>query len=178
MNKELPWSLLLPAMVGTACCILAPIWGVGVWVAFLPGILLPLFVTCSVVRLMILAHVSCTWPNTLGKVVLSSMRKRVKFRNTPDSPAIYFEPIVHYQYKVGKETYIGNCVSFGSTRTISKQGRYKQGSSVSVFYNPKKPSIAVLQPGNPARLLPGLLLLLLLATSSTVAVILLYKLDI
>jgi hypothetical protein len=105
------------------------------------------------------------------------MRRRIKFRNTPDSAATYREPVVSYEYKVNGNNYSGDCVSFGSAPTASQQNQYKQGSSVSIFYKPNKPSVSVLEPGNPARLLPGLMVLLALAISFTMAVVMLYKLE-
>jgi hypothetical protein len=62
--------------------------------------------------------------------------------------------VVRYRYEVGGERYEGSCIKWSAvvefrkySRARAMLDRYRSGSPVAVHYDPKRPSIAVLQPG-------------------------------
>ena len=93
------------------------------------------------------------WPETTGKVIASRVRSR---RNEPDDPDYNFsdtevtnEPFVEYEYKVGDREYRCSRVTIGE-RTSGEEleailARYPAGTPVTVYYDPARPTRAVLE---------------------------------
>jgi hypothetical protein len=58
--------------------------------------------------------------------------------------------VIEYRYTVEGRTYRGGLLSFGKGLFESESttlARYPQGAQVDVFYDPKDPALAVLDPG-------------------------------
>ena len=93
------------------------------------------------------------WPETTGKVIASRVRSR---RNEPDDPDYNFsdtevtnEPFVEYEYRVGDREYRCSRVTIGE-KTSGEEleailARYPVGTPVTVYYDPAKPTRAVLE---------------------------------
>lgn len=84
------------------------------------------------------------WPSTDGVIRSAKIFQSMDWHN-------YYAAIL-YDYKVAGFSYSSSRVTFGdfwyaSGRAASVFGRYPQGKSVTVFYNPSDPQIAVLETG-------------------------------
>lgn len=92
-----------------------------------------------------------SWPSTLGTVTLSTIEMR---RNNDGGSTPY--PVVHYDYRVMSQPYQGNRVmpglAVGGSGARKVVERYPAGAQVTVYYNPDKPSEALLE-----RSMPGYL---------------------
>ena len=102
------------------------------------------------------ASASSGWPSTSGTVI-SCQAKKVhgkrtgRARKKGRSGSRYYVDI-QYQYSVDGTKYVGDKVSLGTVkRTLSqakqKAAGYPVGTQVDVFYDPAKPSVAILEPG-------------------------------
>ncbi len=98
------------------------------------------------------AAASADWPTTQG-VIVSSEVERVR-RNDPDRGwTTTFHARISYGYSVGGEPYTGDRVGIGdygsntNHRARSVVRRYPVGSHVTVYYDPDRPRIALLEPG-------------------------------
>jgi hypothetical protein len=92
-------------------------------------------------RLRIKARASQSWPQVMGKVANAALMK--------DGDGMDVEAAVEYDYSVNGVSYKGKRLRFGGwyRRPAFIQAdleRYRPGSEVVVFYNPSKPSDAVL----------------------------------
>jgi hypothetical protein len=89
---------------------------------------------------------STNWPKVEGKILASSVE-------LVDSEYASYAPKIEYQYAVDGQTYRSDKLrcSFWSSTFKSRARRiaeaYRPGDAVTVFYDPAKPSRAVLQPG-------------------------------
>ncbi len=101
------------------------------------------------------ARRSQTWPTTLGWVVRSHVQ-----RVATDTGYAYYADIA-YEYTVGAQRFVGQRVRFSETgygpgaqreRAMLTVQRYPVGQPLPVFYDPRRPSAAVLE----RRLSPGL----------------------
>ena len=81
---------------------------------------------------------SLEWPQTTGVIRASSIRFKGQSA-----------PIVTYEYKVGGIWYSSKRTSFGTSfGTSSKRNiSYRVGCNYPVYYNPDKPKMSVLEPG-------------------------------
>lgn len=90
------------------------------------------------------------WPTTLGTVQNSILETR----HSSESGSVDY-PMVRYSYQVAGQTYQGNRIAPGMEVGGSGAGkvvaRYPAGAQVMVFYNPQKPSEAVLETKAPAQ---------------------------
>jgi hypothetical protein len=80
------------------------------------------------------------WPRVNGQVIESRV---------DDAHLEMTKPVLRYRYQVGNQSYVGFRVAFsgyGVSRSAMDQliKPYPQGSAVSVYYNPRDPSSAVL----------------------------------
>lgn len=94
------------------------------------------------------------WPQAEGQVLTSSTTREFHVLWS-GKPHYDYYPKVRYWYVVNGTMYVSDQVSFGATIS-SASGRYSaerilkqypQGRRVAVFYRPKKPELAVLEPG-------------------------------
>ncbi len=88
------------------------------------------------------------WRRTEGRVVMAEMRRGK--HKTPDGCLLY-DPVLRYSYTVGGQTFEGSrfthqAVSNAAGRTTQFITRLTQGSEVPVYYHPRNPAEAVVQP--------------------------------
>lgn len=91
---------------------------------------------------------SPSWPTTRGTVVVSSVDREWNAREGEH----YYDLHIWYTYVVGGREYRGTAVTFGRHRAgpdymYRIKAKYPIGSSVSVYYDSRDPSRAVLEPG-------------------------------
>lgn len=88
------------------------------------------------------------WRRTEGRVVKAEMRRGKE--KTPDGCLLY-DPVLRYSYTVGGQTFEGSrfthqAVGNAAGRTTQYIARLAQGSEVPVYYHPRNPAEAVVQP--------------------------------
>jgi hypothetical protein len=95
---------------------------------------------------------SRNWPTTEGKVVHSGVQAHQSMDDEGDISTTYGASI-EYAFNVSGQEIQGTRRSFTDMRTNSVRraeqilARYPQGSSVTVYHHPDKPSLSVLEPG-------------------------------
>lgn len=99
-----------------------------------------------------------TWPSTMGTVINSFLEQRSSSEGgTTDYP------VVQYSYQVAGQTYQSSKrapgMEVGGTGARGVVARYPVGAQVMVFYDPQKPSDAVLERKAPAQWLMWFLLI-------------------
>lgn len=97
---------------------------------------------------------STNWPNVMGTITQSDIEKslvRVKFQGMKES----YKARVKYSYSVESRTYFGDKVALytanASTDPALANGlvaKYPVGKSVQIYYDPREPSVAVLETGS------------------------------
>ncbi len=94
---------------------------------------------------------SAHWPIAEGSVVAASMRV------IADTQQSRFRPLVEYAYRVGGRDYRCSRIQWGGLVDLPSRsaaakvvGHYQAGKSIKVYYNPRQPAVAVLQPGHAA----------------------------
>jgi hypothetical protein len=97
------------------------------------------------------AEESQAWPNTTGSITLSEV-KRIVNRDDDGNESYAFIPSVEFSYSVAGQSYSGKRLAFGGSiaqkdPAAVQKGleRYPVGAQVTVYYNPEKPSEAVLE---------------------------------
>ncbi|TET30890.1 MAG: DUF3592 domain-containing protein [Anaerolineales bacterium] len=95
---------------------------------------------------------SRNWPIAEGKVVHSGVQAHQSMDDEGDISTTYGASI-EYAFNVSGQEIQGTRRSFTDMRTNSVRraeqilARYPQGSSVTVYHHPDKPSLSVLEPG-------------------------------
>lgn len=89
------------------------------------------------------------WPHVQGMILTSTVTRRP----TGVTGADVYAPVVTYTYEVSGRRFEGSKIAFyiggGGLRWANEiSDRYPKGSTVKVFYDPRDPSRAVLQPGH------------------------------
>lgn len=121
----------------------------------------PLLIVVAVVVKLWEIRAAGRWPTTTGKVVASRVQSK---RNRPDDDAYGFgdtevsnQPFVEYEYTVAGKKYRCSRVSIAEkiagTEREAVLARYPVGATVTVFYNPKNPSQALLERTLPFRIM-------------------------
>ena len=99
-----------------------------------------------------------TWPSTMGTVTNSYLEQR---SDSEGGTTNY--PVVHYSYQVAGQAYQSSKrapgMEVGGTGARGVIARYPVGAQVMVFYDPQKPSDAVLERKAPAQWLMWFLLI-------------------
>jgi hypothetical protein len=99
------------------------------------------------------------WPSTMGTVVASYLERRSSSEGGSTS-----YPVVQYSYQVGGQMYQGHKIApgmeVGGTGAGRVVARYPAGAQVMVFYDPQKPSEAVLERKAPAQWVMWLILVI------------------
>lgn len=123
----------------------------GVWLVYGFLALFPALIIFAAVYKYIEVMEAARWPKTQGRVVVSTSEVRAVKSNDPntdDTEPRTFAKIV-YEFTVAGRKYRGSRVSIGEdpgnfevAETIAK---YPRGKDVIVYYNPRKPSQAVLE---------------------------------
>lgn len=125
----------------------------GTWTAYICGGLIALFFGGFGLFLIIhaqrskqKAQQSQSWPVAKGIITQTDIRTQ------EDDETVRYVPVVHYTYEVaglvyeGKRVAFGSDVEFGSRQKAAEYlAAYPLDTEVSVYYNPEKPSEAVLQ---------------------------------
>lgn len=105
---------------------------------FLGGLLIGLWLGAS----------SRRWPTTEGEVLDS----RAEVDPTSDPGDLSYRPKVRYRYRVNDREYVSENLTYKGYSTAQEvveamAGRYPTGSQVQVYYHPRHPNRAVLEPG-------------------------------
>jgi len=97
------------------------------------------------------ARESRQWPATRGRVT----RSELTIETGLDSKT--YQARVQYEYAVLDETYSGKHISESVRRTVMQRviEQYAPGTAVEVYYDPKQPGTATLEPSSPALLGPA-----------------------
>lgn len=113
------------------------------------------------------------WPRVTGTVVTASV-SAPKAAGGGEGATATVE--VRYRYRVGDTDYEGKRIRFGSPARMAAMAadaiaaRYPPGATIDVFYNPKTPSQAVLEPGNSSNVTALVAFLVVFAVISAVLV--------
>lgn len=98
-----------------------------------------------------LAQVSQRWPQAQGQIVRAEVEMSVSHDSDGRSIQRYY-PMVEYAYTMGGQTYTSRRIAFGATNTYGRVAeaarelaRYPLGQSVPVYYDPARPTEAVLE---------------------------------
>jgi len=115
------------------------------------------------------AGASQHWPSAPGRITVSDVRQS---SSTDDDGHISYSyyPRVEYEYSAAGQTYTSKQVAFGGVKGYGSPdkaradlGKYPVGQPVTAFYNPEKPSEAVLEriagPGAKTAKIIGIILL-------------------
>jgi len=99
------------------------------------------------------AEESAYWPIAEGNVIAASMKV------IGGSDQSRFRPLVEYAYRVGDRDYRSDRIQWGALTDLPSRsaaakvvGHYQTGKSVKVYYDPRQPRVAVLQPGHAAKI--------------------------
>ncbi len=115
------------------------------------------------------------WRRTQGRVVTAEMRRG---KTKSSDGCLLYDPVLRYSYTVGEHTFEGSrfthqAVRNAAGRTTQFIARLTQGSEVPVYYHPRNPAEAVVQPlswqGSAMAALTCALLLVMLAAILWVA---------
>lgn len=106
-----------------------------------------------------LASASMQWPTVAGIVTASGVIEEAIEEKSNDDKSVARKMIYRYQidlryaYQVGKRDYVGTAANWGATaiygvRELAEKaaGHYRPGQPVTVYYDPKRPGTAVLEP--------------------------------
>ena len=94
---------------------------------------------------------SRNWPIVEGSVIETSLKV------VQDSQQQRFRPLVEYAYRVGDRDYRCSRIQWGGLVDLPSRaaaakvvGHYQTGKPIKVYYDPRQPAVAVLQPGHAA----------------------------
>lgn len=91
---------------------------------------------------------AANWPFTMGTVTLST----IEMRSSSEGGSTAY-PVVHYSYQAVGQSYQGRKVmpgpNVGGSGAHKVVARYPTGAQVMVYYNPEKPSEALLERNMP-----------------------------
>jgi hypothetical protein len=120
-----------------------------------------------------LAKQSKDWPSTTGIIISTGVSEVLK---ASDHYETELKPQICYAYKVGDDSYMSSRIgimpnsSAISSATASKLTiKYPKDAQVSVYYNPDRPSQAVLEPGVNGNLIAFLIVAILIFAISFIA---------
>ena len=113
---------------------------------FLAGAILLFFA----IRTRRKSSASMAWPSTTGQISTASVRQNSA---TDEDGHVNFtySPIVEYDFPVNGQAFKGRRINYGITASPTREAAQKEvdrfpiGRQVTVFYNPEKPSEAVLE---------------------------------
>lgn len=122
------------------------------------------------------------WPTASGRIVASriEVKKGIKQPGTASKRHDYYSPAIEYQYSVGGKEYTASKIEayFGGKTSYAAEWqanqvltKYPEGKNVLVFYDPKDPSRACIEPGVPWKLVLPMSLFALLSVGVGIALI-------
>lgn len=102
---------------------------------------------------------SASWPAIPGKIISSKIIEETERRRDEDDGreriSTTYRPDIRFAYRVGDNDYatdtwkLGAIIGSGSpTYAQTVVGRFAAGQAVTVYYNPARPDVAVLDPAN------------------------------
>lgn len=116
---------------------------------FFPCVLIGLILIVLSINLLWKSQQVNQWQETTGTILTSELKEYIK---KPSDKAYQLK--VSYEYIVKGKQYLSRRIFFGDTlrassRLVAEAQRikYQPGTTVTVYYNPKKPKEALLQPG-------------------------------
>jgi hypothetical protein len=96
---------------------------------------------------------SITWPTAVGTILTSDVKKETSSSSNNGTVTTY-KPEICYSYKVEGIEYISNRIrplfnysSSSSTKAFTLTRKYPVNSQITIYYNPKKPKVSVIEPG-------------------------------
>jgi hypothetical protein len=107
------------------------------------------------------------WPQVTGKIIKNELKRRDAEGSIEGTRTTHYSAELEYLYPIKGKEFSSKKIKLFKNDIISRkfnQGildKYPKGASVKVFYNPKKPSFAILETGGGARLLVIITLLIL-----------------
>jgi hypothetical protein len=120
----------------------------------IPGLISLVGIAITANGLMVLyrARMSATWWPTKGQITHCEIVTRTRSPGSSGGPR--YAPEVRYSYQAAGKNYDGSRISMGGEGATSEieiarryTKRYPVGHAVTVYYDPNKPSSAVLEPG-------------------------------
>jgi hypothetical protein len=110
-----------------------------------------IFLIVSSLRSRKKAEASQGWLNTSGRITTAEIKRSVN-RDDDGNESYAYYPAMTYDYEVRGQHYTGKRITFGNIVANSNQAkvaaelaRYPVDGEVTVYYNPEKPSEAVLE---------------------------------
>jgi hypothetical protein len=91
-----------------------------------------------------------SWPTANGKIISSRLSAE---RDSGFNKPMMYGTSIKYEYSIDGKAFVSNRILFGQMTSNWSNGantlisRYPPGKVVTVYYNPKNPEIAVLEPG-------------------------------
>jgi hypothetical protein len=113
-------------------------------------VILGLVVLYIYFRNMARVRASEGWPASQGTILESWVREETSTDSDGSSSSHYY-PEVRYGYQVMGSEYQGDKIAFGPKtggargKAMKVLSKYPKGGTVTVFYDPEKPSVAVLE---------------------------------
>lgn len=167
------WGCVAIGLVGSAAAYLVSVYGLGklydmlstVWtpanagrVMFFTGVgIFSAWLAEAIRRGLAAAR---KWPSVPGRIEKSEVESFEGYstsgKNGRRTPQTFYKSVLFYSYKVNGRAYTGHNVGTASQVTANWEAparrlvsRYKVGQAVSVHYDPKNPSEAILDPSVP-----------------------------
>jgi hypothetical protein len=111
-----------------------------------------------------------SWSTTQGVITMASAEIISAYQQTRKLHSTKNQTLFYYDYTVNGEKYLGARIFFGDTflslfsfaAAKSAITKYKEGQTVTVYYNPNNPANSVLEPGVKWQALAALVLGVLL----------------
>ncbi len=111
------------------------------------------------------------WATTTGKIIHSSQGFVNKFQMDMSVPVTTAVPKIEYEYTVGGARHTASRISLaeiiGEDEIPGILAKYKEGSAVTVHYNPRAPHEALLERGTPPGIAKGCLYIALFGMGAT-----------
>jgi Protein of unknown function (DUF3592) len=133
---------MMPALIATSP--VSPNWG---WIVPVAGLLIGGSLIVKSILDGRTAKASVGWPSVPGTVVFSGM---VEDRQADSASS---SPLVTYSYIVNGQILEGSRVRFSGVQTRKILAQYPKGNTVQVFFDPQRPSNAVLEKGGSTRVM-------------------------
>jgi hypothetical protein len=119
------------------------------------------------------ARESKSWPSTPGIIISSGVRREA---HVSDHQETRFKAEIRYSYTIGQDKYTSNRIRIlpnmpaASSVLASKSiATYPMDSPVTVYYNPDRPTQAVLEPGVTVDLIAFMIIGIVLLAGSLIA---------
>ena len=95
---------------------------------------------------------SQSWPSVNGTINQSGLDVDSRLIGPSMTPNRHYNASIGYRYMVGSKVYTGDTICIGGvlntsfkSRAQERLDRYREGSTVTVYYNPEKPEISCLE---------------------------------